>query len=70
MATSGFCWWIGLAMAPTLGTQLLSLSPTAMFVTAAAVAAAAALSSLMLERRLPAATRLTPSGEPAGGLAQ
>jgi MFS family permease len=65
MASMGFCWWLGLAIAPTLGAQLLSISPTALFLTGAAVAAAAALSSLTLERRLPDATRLTPRGQQA-----
>jgi MFS family permease len=60
MATSGFCWWIGLSIAPTLGAQLLSVSPKSAFAAAAALAAAAVGSSLTLERRLPAATRLTP----------
>jgi hypothetical protein len=27
MATTGLSWWLGLAIAPTLGTQLLSVSP-------------------------------------------
>jgi MFS family permease len=67
MAASGFAWWIGLAIAPTLGAQLLSLSPAAVFVTAAAVSVAAAASSLTLERRLPDATRLTPAAQQAGG---
>jgi MFS family permease len=60
MASMGLSWWIGLALAPTLGTQVLSLSPTATFLTAAAVATAAAVSALTLERRLPEASRLTP----------
>jgi MFS family permease len=60
MAVMGFSWWIGLAIAPTLGAQLLSRSPTALFLCAAAVAAAAGVSALTLERRLPAAVRLTP----------
>jgi MFS family permease len=66
MASMGFCWWIGLAIAPTVGAQLLSRSPTAVFVVAAAVAGAAAVSSLTLERRLPGATRLTPDRQRAG----
>jgi hypothetical protein len=53
MASMGFAWWIGLAIAPTLGTQLLIRSPTAAFLTAAAVATAAAASTLTLGRRLP-----------------
>jgi MFS family permease len=60
MATMGFSWWIGLTMASTLGAQLLSRSPTATFLAAAAIASAAAISALALERRLPDAARLTP----------
>ena len=60
MAVIGLCFWIGLAVAPTGGTALLSVSPTAAFGVAAAVALAAAVSMLRLERRLPEATRLTP----------
>jgi MFS family permease len=60
MATMGFSWWIGLAAAPTLGTQLLSISATAAFVGCAAVAAAAAVSMRRLDARLPQAARATP----------
>jgi MFS family permease len=60
MASMGFAWWTGLAIAPTLGTQLLTRSPTAAFLTAAAVATAAAASALTLGRRLPESSRLTP----------
>jgi MFS family permease len=60
MASMGLSWWVGLALAPTLGMQLLSLSPPAAFLTAAAAAMAAAASALTLERRLPDASRLTP----------
>jgi MFS family permease len=60
MASMGFSWWIGLAIAPGLGAQLLSISPTATFLAAAAVAGATAASALTLERRLPEASRLTP----------
>jgi len=49
-----------LALAPTLGAPLLSRSPLAPFLGAAAVAVAAAASALALERRLPQAARLTP----------
>ena len=66
MASMGFCWWIGLAIAPTLGAQLLSRSPTAAFLVAAALAGAAAASSLTLERRLPDAARVTPGQVRAG----
>jgi MFS family permease len=60
MASMGLSWWIGLALAPTLGTQLLGASPAAAFLAAAGVAGAAGASALALERRLPAAARLTP----------
>jgi MFS family permease len=60
MAAIGLSWWIGLALAPTLGTQLLSFSPVAAFLAAAAVAMIAGISSLTLERRLPNEARLTP----------
>jgi MFS family permease len=66
MASMGFCWWIGLAIAPTLGAQLLGHSPTAVFLAGAVVAGAAAASSLTLERRLPDAARLTPGQVRAG----
>ncbi|MGH3224593.1 MAG: MFS transporter [Streptosporangiaceae bacterium] len=35
MASMGFSWWIGLAIAPTLGTQLLSAAPAVTFIVAA-----------------------------------
>jgi MFS family permease len=60
MAAIGLSWWIGLALAPTLGTQVLSVSPRAAFLASGVVAALAALSALRLERRLPDGARLTP----------
>ena len=60
MAAMGLSWWLGLALAPTLGLQLLSVSPPAALLTAAGVALAAGLSALALEPDLPPATRLTP----------
>jgi MFS family permease len=60
MATIGLSWWLGLALAPTLGTQLLSVSPPAALLVAAAIALAAGVSALGLERDLPLAIRLTP----------
>src|SRR3954471_1668811 len=53
MAAIGLSWWIGLALAPTLGTQLLAASPHAALLGAAAVAVATAAYALALERRLP-----------------
>jgi MFS family permease len=64
MAATGLSWWLGLGLAPTLGTQLLSVSPPATMLAAAGVALAAALSALALERDLPSSIRLTP--RPAG----
>jgi MFS family permease len=60
MAVMGLSWWLGLALAPTLGTPLLAVSPSATLLTAAAVALAAGASALALEPRLPAAARRTP----------
>jgi MFS family permease len=60
MAAMGLCWWTGLAIAPTLGLQLLSRSAMAVFVVAAASAAAAGVSALTLHGRLPARSRFTP----------
>jgi len=60
MAATGLSWWLGLALAPTLGAQLLSVSPPAAMLSAAAVALAAGVSALALERDLPTAVSLTP----------
>jgi MFS family permease len=60
MAVIGLAWWAGLAIAPTAGAQVLTRSPTAAFLAAAAIAAAAAISALTLERKLPDACKLTP----------
>ena len=59
MSATSLSWWTGLALAPTLGLQLLGRSPAAAFLIAAAVAAAAGVSALTLERRLPDSARLT-----------
>jgi len=60
MAGMGLSWWLGLALAPTVGTQLLAVSPPATLLAAAGVALAAAVSALTLERDLPSAARITP----------
>ena len=60
MAVMGLAWWAGLAIAPTLGAQLLSHAPAAVFLAAAGTAAVACVSALTLERTLPEASRLTP----------
>jgi MFS family permease len=61
MATMGLSWWIGLAVAPTAGTQLLAVSPAVTFAGSAVAAAGAGVSMLALDRRLPGAARRTPS---------
>ena len=68
MAVMGLAWWIGLAITPTLGTQLLSRAPAALFLAAAGTAAIACVSALTLERALPEASRLTP--HPTGASAE
>jgi MFS family permease len=60
MGATGLSWWLGLGLAPTLGAQLLSISPAAALLGAAGVALSASVSLLALERELPAAIRLTP----------
>jgi hypothetical protein len=60
MATLGFSWWIGLALAPSVGTQLLAISPELTFAAASAAAAAATVSLLALGRHLPDGTERTP----------
>ena len=60
MAAIGLSWWVGLALAPTLGTPVLSLSPMMAFLAAAAIAGVSAVSALAMERRLPSEARLTP----------
>ena len=60
MAAMGLSWWIGLALAPTIGTRLLAVSPAAALLPAAGLAAAASLAALGLGRRLPKAISRTP----------
>ena len=60
MAVMALSWWLGLALAPTLAAQLLSVSPPAAMLASAGVALAAAVSALMLEREIPPPIRLTP----------
>jgi MFS family permease len=66
MAAIGLSWWVGLALAPTLGTQGLSLSPVATFFAAGVIAALAVIASLTLEHRLPDGARLTPRPQGSG----
>ena len=60
MAAMGLSWWIGLALAPTIGTRLLAVSPAAALLPAAGLAAMAGVGALALGRRLPVAISRTP----------
>jgi MFS family permease len=60
MATAGLSWWLGLALAPTLGAQLLAVSPSLALVGAAALAAAAIVAVHAFEAALPADARTIP----------
>jgi MFS family permease len=60
MATAGLSWWLGLAVAPTLGGQLLAVSPTLPLIAGAALAAAMIALLRGFERALPAAVRAIP----------
>jgi MFS family permease len=60
MATIGLSWWLGLALAPTLGAQLLAVSPSVALLGAAALSLAAIISLAALEARLPLGARLIP----------
>jgi len=66
MAVTSLSWWLGLALAPTLGAQLLSVSPPAAMLASAALALGAAVAALALERDIPAAIRLTPRPDQDG----
>ena len=63
MAAVGLSWWIGLALAPTVGTRLLGASVALTFCASAGAAAAAGVAMLRLDRRLPADARFTPRPE-------
>jgi MFS family permease len=60
MAAIGLTWWLGLALAPTLGAQLLAVSPSLPFLGAAALSGVAIISLLALEARLPVGLRSIP----------
>jgi hypothetical protein len=60
MASIGLSWWLGLALAPTLGAPLLAVSASLALLAAAALSIAAIISLVALEARLPLGLRLTP----------
>jgi MFS family permease len=63
MATAGLSWWLGLALAPTLGGQLLAVSPSLALISGAAVAAAAIVLLRACEPTLPVTVRSIPQPE-------
>jgi MFS family permease len=60
MSAVGLSWWMGLALAPTVGTRLLSVSAALTFAASAGAAAVAGVAMLRLDRRLPVGARFTP----------
>jgi MFS family permease len=60
MAAIGLSWWLGLALAPTLGAPLLAVSASLALLAAAALCIAAIVSLLALEARLPIGARVIP----------
>jgi MFS family permease len=60
MAAMSLSWWIGLALAPTIGTRLLAVSPAVALLPAAGLALAAGMAALALGRHIPAAISRTP----------
>jgi MFS family permease len=60
MATAGLTWWLGLALAPTLGGLLLGISAPLTLLGAAALAVVAVALLRTLEAVLPVSARLIP----------
>jgi MFS family permease len=60
MATAGLSWWLGLAIAPTLGGQLLATSPSLALLGGAALAASAIALLRLFAPTLPASVRSIP----------
>ncbi len=60
MAFSTLSWEIGFAIGPAVGGIVLDRSPNTLWVLAAATCLLAGLGTLVLERRIPSALRLTP----------
>jgi hypothetical protein len=63
MATAGLSWWVGLELAPTLGGQLLVVSPALALIGAAAVAATTIWLLRASEAALPVGVRAIPRPE-------
>jgi MFS family permease len=64
MATAALSWWVGLAAAPTVGAQLLELSPSAPLVGGAALAVLTIALLRAFEPSLPPAARTIPQPVP------
>jgi MFS family permease len=60
MALRTIAWQLGFMVGPALGSLLLARSPTGLWLGAAGACAAAAVASLLLERKIPAAAARTP----------
>jgi MFS family permease len=60
MATAALSWWVGLALAPTLGAQLLAISPSLALLGAAALAASTIVLLRASEAALPLDVRAIP----------
>jgi MFS family permease len=63
MAMSAFSWQLGFTVGPAAGGFMLALTPTGLWLGAAAVCLLAGGAALVLERSLPAAVRRTPVTE-------
>jgi MFS family permease len=66
LATAGLSWWLGLAVAPTLGGQLLAVSAALPLLGGAAVAASAVVLLRASEPALPLRVRAIPRPTPRG----
>jgi MFS family permease len=65
LATAGLSWWLGLALAPTLGGQLLAVSPSLTLIAGAALAAWAIVLLRAFEPSLPVGVRSIPRPDPS-----
>jgi MFS family permease len=63
MAVSSLSWQVAFIVGPALGGAVLDAEPTALWLVAAAVCAVGGAASLLLDRSLPEAVRLTPRAD-------
>jgi MFS family permease len=64
MAISALSWQVGFTVGPPAGAALLAVSPTGLWIVAAAVCLLAGGGALLLERGLPENVRRTPRSTP------